>query len=161
MAPADDCRPDAPRTDRCRAEISHAVAGDPESGLTLLELLVVVTILVLLSVAVGTVALNYLGGARSDAARLQIGQIAAGLDLYRLDMGSYPTPDEGLQALVEAPGGAEAWNGPYLRKEEALLDPWGRPFDYVPQDDGRSFTLTSLGADGVEGGEDDDADITN
>ncbi|MEO0763736.1 MAG: type II secretion system protein GspG, partial [Pseudomonadota bacterium] len=87
----------------------------PDAGLTLLELLVVVTILVLLSVAVGTVALNYLGGARVDAARLQITQIEAGLDLYRLDFGRYPSEAEGLGALVEPPAGAEAWNGPYIR----------------------------------------------
>ncbi len=131
----------------------------PDAGLTLLELLVVVTILTLLTVAVGTVALNYLSGAKADAARLQLTQIESGLDLYRLDMGRYPTEQEGLAALVEAPAGAEAWNGPYLRKAEALTDPWGAPFHYaVPGREG-PFELYSLGADGAEGGEDDAADI--
>ncbi|MEO1470869.1 MAG: type II secretion system major pseudopilin GspG [Pseudomonadota bacterium] len=132
----------------------------PDAGLTLLELLVVVTILVLLSVAVGTVALNYLGGARVDAARLQITQIEAGLDLYRLDFGRYPSEAEGLGALIEPPAGAEAWNGPYIRKAEALTDPWGSDFVYRSASDGQAFELISLGSDGREGGDGDAADIS-
>ncbi len=133
----------------------------PDAGLTLLELLVVVTILVLLSVAIGTVALNYLGGAKADAARLQLTQIEAGLDLYRLDMGRYPEEQEGLSALVERPTNADAWRGPYVRKASALVDPWGAPFQYeVPGENG-PYNLFSWGADGAAGGEDDAADITS
>ncbi|MGF1502341.1 MAG: type II secretion system major pseudopilin GspG [Paracoccaceae bacterium] len=134
-----------------------------DAGLTLLELLVVVTILVLLTVAIGTVALNYLSGAKADAARLQLGQIEAGLDLYRLDAGRYPTEAEGLAALIEAPAGAAEWNGPYVRKEAALTDPWGRQFEYRQpgRENEGSYDLFSLGADGTEGGEDEDADVTN
>ena len=136
-------------------------AEAPDAGLTLLELLVVVTILVLISVAVGTVALNYLSGAKADAARIQMTQLEAGLDLYRLDIGRYPTDAEGLDALVEAPGGLDNWNGPYLRKESALIDPWGNTFVYEDTKGANTFSLVSLGADGREGGEDDDADIGN
>ncbi|MEL6197106.1 MAG: type II secretion system major pseudopilin GspG [Pseudomonadota bacterium] len=139
----------------------HADAEAPDAGLTLLELLVVVTILVLLSAAVGTVALNYLSGAKADAARIQMSQLEAGLDLYRLDIGRYPTEAEGLSALVEAPGGLQAWNGPYVRKESSLVDPWGNAFIYAEAEGGKTFALTSLGADGREGGEDEDADVIN
>lgn len=132
-----------------------------DAGLTLLELLVVVTILVVLTVAIGTVALNYLGSAKSDAARLQMTQIETGLDLYRLDMGQYPSGQEGLDALNTRPAGADNWRGPYVKKATALVDPWGATFIYrVPGTDG-AYDLISLGSDGVEGGEGDAADISN
>lgn len=132
-----------------------------DSGLTLLELLVTITILVVLSVAIGTVALNYLGRGKADAAKLQLSQLEAGLDLYLLDMGRYPTSEEGLRALVSAPAGAEKWRGPYLRKEAALNDPWGAPFQYAAPGRKGDYDLYSYGADGVEGGEGDAADIVN
>lgn len=132
-----------------------------DAGLTLLELLVVVTILVLLTVSIGTVALNYLGGAKADAARLQINQIESALDLYRLDAGRYPTTAEGLEALVAPPSGAARWNGPYLRKREALVDPWGVPFAYAAPGQAGPYQITSLGADRAEGGSDDAADLSN
>lgn len=131
-----------------------------EAGFTLLELLVVLTILVLLTVSVGTVALNYLGGAKADAARLQRGQIEAGLDLFRLDAGRYPAQAEGLDALVVRPAGAARWNGPYLRDAAALRDPWGAPFVYAaPGAGGAAYDLYSLGSDGAPGGEGEAADV--
>lgn len=142
----------APRRSTARARA--------DAGFTLLELLVVVTILVLLTAAVGTVALNFLGGAKQDAARIQMGQIEAGLDLYRLDMGRYPTGGEGLEALVDAPSGAARWAGPYLRTRDALRDPWDAPFGYAaPGRGGAPYELWSLGADGAEGGEGEAADV--
>ncbi len=132
-----------------------------DAGLTLLELLVVITILVVLTVAIGTVALNYLGGAKADAARLQISQIEAGLDLYRLDLGRYPTEREGLDALIEAPRGEDKWNGPYLRKSGALIDPWGNAFSYDAPTSGVDYAVTSLGSDGSPGGEGDAADLSS
>jgi general secretion pathway protein G len=146
-----------PRAAETEPEASGRLPAD--AGLTLLELLVVITILTLLAVAVGTVALNYLGGARADAARLQMSQIETGLDLYRLDTGRYPSTDQGLRALVEPPTDADGWNGPYLRKEEALTDPWGNAFEYAAPGQDGPYELASLGADGAEGGEGDDADI--
>ncbi|MEL6476093.1 MAG: type II secretion system major pseudopilin GspG [Pseudomonadota bacterium] len=130
-----------------------------DAGLTLLELLVVVTILVLLTVAIGTVALNYLGGAKVDAARLQMTQITSGLDLYRLHVGRYPSEAEGLQALVAVPAEADRWQGPYLRREGALIDPWGTPFQYASPGQDGPYDLISLGSDGQEGGEDEAADL--
>lgn len=139
-------RPAAPRA-----------AGD--AGFTLLELLVVVTILVALAAAVGTVALNFLGGARSDAARIQMGQIEAGLDLFRLDVGRYPTESEGLDALIERPSGADRWNGPYVKGPETLTDPWGGAFRYAAPGSDGPYDLISLGSDGAEGGQDEAADV--
>lgn len=132
-----------------------------DAGLTLLELLVVITILVVLTVAIGTVALNYLDRAKGDAARLQLNQIEAGLDLYRLDIGRYPTESEGLDALLERPAGLDTWRGPYVKNAEALVDPWQEAFIFrAPGQDG-PYDLTSFGADKTEGGEGDAADITN
>lgn len=131
-----------------------------DAGLTLLELLVVVTILVLLTVAIGTVALNYLSRAQADAARLQLNQIESALDLFRLDMGRYPTEAEGLEALVEEPAGADRWAGPYLRKATTLDDPWGARFEYTAPRGDQPLNVVSYGSDGAPGGEDDAADIT-
>lgn len=132
-----------------------------DAGLTLLELLVVITILVLLTVAIGTVALNYLDRAKSDAARLQISQLTAGLDLYRLDLGRYPNQAEGLSALVTRPAGNEAWRGPYVQKAEALVDPWGAPFLYRTPGQKGPYEIVTLGSDGREGGDNEAADLTN
>ena len=133
----------------------------PDAGLTLLELLVVVTILVLLTVAIGTVALNYLDRGKAGAARLQMDQIETGLDLFRLDVGRYPSEQEGLAALVEEPGGVTGWRGPYVKRAATLTDPWGAAFQYSAPGDAHPYDLVSYGADGAVGGEDDAADITN
>jgi general secretion pathway protein G len=130
-----------------------------DAGFTLLELLVVVTILVALAAAVGTVALNFLGGARADTARIQMGQIEAGLDLYRLDVGRYPTAAEGLDALLERPAGVDRWGGPYVKGADTLTDPWGAPFRYAVPGESGPFDLLSLGADAAEGGEGEAADV--
>ena len=95
-------------------------ARRPSGGFTLLELLVVLVILGLLAAIAVPQVLNYLGGARSDAAALQIQQLTSTLDLYRLDTGRYPSERDGLVALVERPAEAETWNGPYLKKREML-----------------------------------------
>ena len=102
--------------------------------------------------------MNYLGGARRDSAEVQVNQLSGILDLYRLDTGRYP---EDLEALVEQPSDADGWNGPYVRKAESLIDPWGEPYVYrMPGEHGR-FDHMSLGADGLEGGEGEDADIVS
>ncbi|MCG8441014.1 MAG: type II secretion system major pseudopilin GspG [Caulobacterales bacterium] len=144
-----------------RSATPTAMRAPADAGLTLLELLVVITILVLLSVAVGTVALNYLGRAKSDAAGLQLNQIEAGLDLFRLDVGRYPTEQEGLEALIANPGGLDRWKGPYVRKAETLTDPWGAPFHYAFPGQGGDFDIYSYGSDGEPGGADEAGDVTN
>ena len=131
-----------------------------QRGFTLVELLVALVVLGLLISIVVPRAIGYLGGARSDTARIQMATFAAALDLYKLDMRGYPAGGAGLQALVAAPAGATRWRGPYLSKPEVPLDPWDNPYVYLsPGPNGAPYRLLSYGADGREGGEDEDADI--
>lgn len=130
-------------------------------GFTLIELLVVLVILGLLAGLVGPQIIGYLGGAKSDSTQLQISDLAVSLDLYRLDMGRYPTTEEGLQALVAAPPGASNWHGPYLRKKQVPKDAWGNEFHYRSPGEHGSFDLYSLGADDAEGGEDENKDLAS
>ena len=99
-------------------------------GFTLIELLVVLVILGLLAGLVGPQVMKYLGGANTKTAKLQIEDFSTALDAFRLDMGRYPTTNEGLQALIAQPGGATRWNGPYLRKNIIPKDPWGNDYQY-------------------------------
>ena len=132
-----------------------------ERGLTLIELLVVLLIIGLIAAFAVPQVMKYLGGARQDSAAIQINQLSGILDLYRLDVGRYPSASEGLDALLEQPSGAEGWNGPYVKKAQSLVDPWGKPYEYrVPGRHGE-FDLYSLGADGSEGGEGEDADVVS
>lgn len=133
--------------------------GRREDGFTLIELLVVLVILGLLAAVAGPRVIGYLGGARSDTASVQVAAFRQALDLYRLDVGDYPTTEQGLEALVEAPSSATGWNGPYLDGQAVPLDPWGNEYVYrVPGADG-AFDLLSLGADNRQGGNGEDADI--
>ncbi|RMD61468.1 MAG: type II secretion system protein GspG [Alphaproteobacteria bacterium] len=132
-----------------------------QRGFTLVELLVVLVILGLIVAFAAPRVIQYVGGAKSDAAKIQIERLSSVLDLYRLEVGRYPSEDEGLQALVERPADAEAWNGPYIKKSNALTDPWGRPYIYRYPGEHGEFDLYSLGADGAEGGDGENADITN
>ena len=133
-----------------------------ERGFTLLELLVVLAILALIAAFAGPRVFSLLSGARSDAAKVQIENLATTLDLYRLEMGHYPSEDEGMRALVEQPAGAENWNGPYLTKAAALIDPWGNPYRYrMPPEFAHEYDLYTLGADNAEGGDREDRDIGN
>jgi general secretion pathway protein G len=130
-------------------------------GFTLIELLVVLVILGLLATIAAPQVIRFIGGAKSDTAKVQVERLATTLDLFRLGVGRYPTEQESLRALVERPSGAAAWNGPYLTKDDALTDPWGRPYVYVFPGKHGAFDLYTLGADGREGGEGEDRDITN
>lgn len=130
------------------------------SGFTLIELLVVLVILGLLAALAGPRVLGYLGGARSDAARLQLQSLEQALDLYRLDTGAYPTTQQGLQALVRDPG-VRGWRGPYLDAASVPVDPWGSPYVYRSPAEGRPYDLVSLGADRAPGGTGEAADVTS
>ncbi|MBK8175511.1 MAG: type II secretion system major pseudopilin GspG [Rhodospirillales bacterium] len=136
--------------------------GAAQAGFTLLEVLVVLVILGLLAAVVaGPQIFKYLGSAKSEAAKVQIQQVSSALDLYRLEIGRYPTQEEGLSALIEAPAGVNRWNGPYLKKKEAIVDPWGRVFLYkIPGDHG-DYDLWTLGADNAQGGNGEDQDLTS
>ncbi len=133
-------------------------------GFTLIELLVVLVILGLLAGLVGPQVMSYLGGANTKTAKLQIEDFSTALDAFRLDMGRYPSTNEGLQALILAPGGnANRWNGPYLRKNLIPKDPWSNDYQYrAPgQHSGGAFDLYSLGADNAEGGDGENQDVVS
>lgn len=132
-----------------------------QAGFTLLELLVVLAILALLAGLVGPRVLEQLSGARADTAKIQMKNIEAALDLYRLDVGRYPSSSDGLQALLEKPGTAGKWRGPYLKSKDGVLDPWGETFQYRIEGNGNTYEIFSFGADKAEGGEGDNADIRN
>jgi general secretion pathway protein G len=132
-----------------------------DDGFTLLELLVVLGIIVLLATLVAPQVLRYLGTARTDAARAQISAISTSLELYSLDVGSFPPQQVGLAALVQAPAGQTRWKGPYMKKADGLIDPWGRAYQYkFPGKAGQPDVFT-LGRDNAPGGADEDQDITN
>jgi general secretion pathway protein G len=128
-------------------------------GFTLIELLVVLVILGLLASVAGPKVIGYLGGAKSDTARLQTEEFGATLDLFKLETGRYPTTLEGLQALVQAPPGLAGWNGPYLKKKTIPKDPWGNDYRYVSPGQHGSYDISSLGADNKEGGDGENKDI--
>lgn len=130
-------------------------------GFTLIELLVVLVILGLLAALAGPRVMKYLGGAKSDTAKLQIEEFSSSLDLYRLEVGRYPTSEEGLQALVQAPAGVTGWNGPYLKKKDVPNDPWGNPYHYAAPGQHGPFDLFSYGADNQEGGDGENKDLVN
>ena len=128
-------------------------------GFTLVELLVVLAILGLLVGLVGPQVMKALGGSKTKTARIQIEDLSATLDIYRLELGRYPTTNDGLQALVENTAGASNWNGPYLKKNKVAQDPWGFDYQYRSPGEHGSFDLWSLGSDNREGGEGENQDI--
>ena len=133
-----------------------------EEGFTLLELLVVLAILGLLAAIVAPQVLKYLGASRTQAAKVQIENISAALDHFDLDLGRYPTQQEGLDALVRAPPGLANWDGPYLQRASALTDPWQRKYLYrVPGTHGDDVDVWIYGSVGVEGGTGDARDVGN
>jgi len=140
----------------------EAAADDPEAGWTFVETLVSIGIVLLLSTSVGFFAFKYLEKAKTTTARSQISTLALALDAYYMDCGAYPTAEQGLSALWEAPKSEPvpaAWNGPYLSRK-LPLDPWGGAYEYIiPGEGGLPFGIRSLGADRREGGEKNDKDI--
>ena len=132
---------------------------DRDAGFTMVELLVVLAILALIAAFVVPNVFNILGGAKQDAAKVQIERLGGVLDIYLLDIGSYPSTDQGLRALVEQPSEINRWNGPYIKSENALIDPWGNPYQYRSPGETEPYVIFSYGADGREGGEGDAADI--
>src|SRR5579885_3914223 len=130
-----------------------------EAGVTLIEMLVVVTIIALFAALVLPKMMGQADKARKTAARAQINAYMTALGSYKLDTGTFPTTEQGLQALRVKPEGVERWDGPYL-PQEIPLDPWGHPYVYkFPGDHGDEPDIVSYGNDGRPGGDGEDADI--
>lgn len=131
-----------------------------ERGFTLIEIMIVVIIIGLLAGLVGPRLFGKLTQAKQKSAKAQIELFGTALDAFRLDVGRYPTTEEGLKALREKPSGLDAWKGPYLPKE-IPLDPWGRPYNYKSPGEHGEYDLFSFGLDGVEGGEGENEDVVS
>lgn len=125
---------------------------------TLIELLAVIAILGLIATFAVPQVLKWVSGARSDSARIQIEALGGSIDLYRLEVGSFPPT---LEALIEKPAGVDRWNGPYLKKKVIPKDPWGNDFIYRYPGNNGDYDLMSLGADNSEGGEGESKDIVS
>lgn len=130
------------------------------AGFTLIELLVVLTVLTLLAGLVGPRVLGQLGGAKSDTASVQINDLEQAAELFMLDIGRFPTNEEGLQALVSNPG-VPGWDGPYLRRNALPDDPWGRAYLYRYPGERGEIDIYTLGANGQPGGSGEDAVVGN
>jgi general secretion pathway protein G len=131
-----------------------------DRGITLIELLVVMVIIALFATLVGQRLFRNVEKARQVAAKSQISEFEAVLDTYKLDIGRYPSTEEGLQALRTRPGNLQNWDGPYLRKD-VPLDPWGHPYVYRFPGQHSDYDLMALGSDSQEGGEGEATDIVN
>ena len=130
------------------------------AGFTLLELLVVVAIIGLLAAYVGPRYFSQVSKSERGVAKAQVEALVKSLDAFRLDVGRYPGPEEGLNALVERPAGLTGWHGPYLQKA-VPPDPWGHPYVYRSPGSRSEVEVVSLGKDGRPGGEGDAADVTS
>ena len=134
---------------------------DGEAGFTLIEMLVVITIIGLIMALVGPRVLNYLSDSKVKAAKIQIESFKSALDLFYLDTGRYPSSSEGLDALVHSASNVAAWNGPYLKGGTVPADPWGHAYAYRAPGEHGTYDIISLGSDGQQGGTGDAADITS
>jgi general secretion pathway protein G len=133
-----------------RLSLQGPASPSRDTGFTLLELLVVIAILGLLIGLVAPAALRQLGSARASVARQSIERLSSVLDMYKLDVGSYPTTEEGLQALVEQPTDVANWNGPYVKGDKLPIDSWNHPYVYRAPSTrpGHDYDLCSAGPSG-------------
>lgn len=144
-----------------RATMLPARRRRSAAGFTLIELLVVLVILGLLAALAGPRVVGYLGGARTDTARLQISELKTVLEHYRLHNRTYPTTQQGLAALVRNPGNLPSWKGPYLTSSNVPLDPWGNPYIYRAPGEHGEYDIYSLGSDKAPGGSGEASDVTS
>ena len=135
-------------------------ARQGERGFTLVEMLVVITIIGLIMGLIGPRVLNYLSESKVKAAKIQMQSFSSALDLFNLDAGRYPSTAEGLAALVRRTPGVEAWNGPYLKGGNVPNDPWNHPYIYRAPGEHGAYNIMSYGSDGQEGGSGVAADIS-
>ncbi|HEX3340830.1 MAG TPA: type II secretion system major pseudopilin GspG [Pseudolabrys sp.] len=135
--------------------------NDGERGFTLVEILVVITIIALIMSLVGPRVLNYLTESKVKAAKIQMQSFSSALDLLYLDTGRYPSSAEGLAVLVKPTSAMAGWNGPYLKGGNVPNDPWGKTYLYRSPTERAKYEIMSYGADGQEGGTGTAADITS
>jgi general secretion pathway protein G len=137
----------------------HAHAS---AGFTLVEMLVVLTIIGLIMGLIGPRVLGYLSESKVKTAKLQIESFSSALDLFYIDTGRYPTSSEGLESLALRPSGVDVWNGPYVKGARIPTDPWGHPYQYrSPVERIPPYEIMSLGSDGSEGGTGNAADVAS
>jgi general secretion pathway protein G len=146
------CRPRFPRT---------CVHASRNLGFTLIELMVVLLILALLSTIAAPRVARSLGKAKTQTARIQVDALSAAVDAFVLDVGRPPLQSEGLNALVAAPSQLENWDGPYIKKQQSLVDPWGQPYQYSQPGEHGEYDVFTLAADKQAGGSGDGSDIGN
>ena len=150
-------------TDKRRTEIRYFASG--RNGFTLLELVIVIAILSLLAAIIAPKMMGRADDAKIADAKIQIRNLETALKLYKLDNGSYPDTEQGLEALISKPATGNVPNkyreGGYLEQKKIPLDPWGNPYIYVSPGIHGDFGILSYGSDGKDGGTDKDADITN
>jgi general secretion pathway protein G len=132
-----------------------------QGGYTILELLVVLGILAMLATVAAPQAIRYFSRAKTETAQLQVNQLVSAVEMYYLDVGKYPPQDIGLKALVDPPPAEPRWGGPYLKKADALIDPWGKAYEYRNPGQKGPFDVFSLGRDGAAGGAGEDKDVTS
>lgn len=142
-----------------KRKLRSAVAA--EEGYTLLELLVVLVILTFIIGLAGPVVLRQFGTAKTNTAKIEVNRLVTDLEFFRVDVGRFPTAEEGLASLLNAPDGAVGWSGPYLPKASQMNDPWGREYVYAVADGGEGVEVSSLGLDGAEGGTGENADVSS
>jgi len=140
-------------------KMRHRMNRSWQGGFTLLELLVVMVIIGLLAAYVGPRYFSQLGKSEQKTARAQIEAFGRALDTYRLEVGHYPSTEQGLAALMTAPPAESKWGGPYLQKQ-VPMDPWGRPYVYREPGQQFEFDLLSYGKDGAPGGDQNNADVS-
>lgn len=138
---------DRPRTGSKRPRRDTREA---EAGFTLIEVIVVLSIMGLVMGMVGPRMLGYLTDSKMKTARLQAETLSSAVELFFIDNGRFPLQSEGLQSLVKAPAGLRSWNGPYLKGAEVPLDPWGQSYVYASPDRGRTYRVSFVGLDGPE-----------
>jgi len=128
-------------------------------GFTLLELMVVLLILALIATIAAPQVTKHLRKAKVETAKIQVDALGAAVDSFNIDNGRYPTNDEALKALIEKPSDLSHWDGPYIKKKESLIDPWGEPYKYRIPGKSRDYDVYSFGSDKKEGGEGDASDL--
>ena len=149
------------RIEARKGKIRSRSRNEGERGFTLVEILVVITIIALIMSLVGPRVLNYLTESKVKAAKIQMQSFSSALDLLYLDTGRYPSSAEGLAVLVKPTSAMAGWNGPYLKGGNVPNDPWGKPYLYRSPTERAKYEIMSYGADGQEGGTGTAADITS